>query len=64
MSALNVPVPNGTLNPRGLPRSPHFCDVMPLWLSGSVGSVEVRIEGVHNGRKGGAQEHPSERQNE
>ncbi len=28
------PVPNGTLNPRGLPRSPHFRGVMPLWLSG------------------------------
>ncbi len=28
------PVPNGTLNPRGLSLSLHFCDVMPLWLSG------------------------------
>ncbi len=28
------PVPNGTLNPRGLPLSPHFRDVMLLWLSG------------------------------
>ncbi len=27
-------VPNGTLNPRCLPRSLHFHDVMPLWLSG------------------------------
>ncbi len=27
-------VPNGTVNPRGLPLSPHFCDVMPLWLLG------------------------------
>ncbi len=27
-------VPNGTLNPCGLPLSPHFHDVMPLWLSG------------------------------
>ncbi len=24
------PVQNGTLNPRGLPLSPHFHDVMPL----------------------------------
>ncbi len=24
------PVPNGTLNPRGLPLCPHFRDVMPL----------------------------------
>ncbi len=48
------PVPNGTLNPRGLPLSPHFRDVMPLWLSGrsllractSAGSAEVRIEGA------------------
>ncbi len=47
-------VPNGTLNPRGLPLSPHFRDVMPLWLSGrslmractSAGSAEVRIEGA------------------
>ncbi len=30
----------------------------------SRSSSEPRIEGVHNGRKGGAQEHPSERQNE
>ncbi len=29
-----VPVPNDTLNPCGLPLSPHFRDVMPLWLSG------------------------------
>ncbi len=28
------PVPIGTLNPRGLPLSPHFHDVMLLWLSG------------------------------
>ncbi len=28
------PVPNGTLNPRSLPLSPHFHDVMLLWLSG------------------------------
>ncbi len=48
------PVPNGTLNPRGLPLSPHFRDVMPLWLSGrsllractSAGSAEVWIEGA------------------
>ncbi len=25
-------VPNGTLNPRGLALSPHFCEVMLLWL--------------------------------
>ncbi len=27
------PVPNGTLNPCGLSLSPHFRDVVPLWLS-------------------------------
>ncbi len=26
----NGPVSNGTLNPRGLPLSPHFRDVVPL----------------------------------
>ncbi len=48
------PVPNGTLDPRGLPLSPHFRDVTPLWLSGrsllwagpSKGSTEERIKGA------------------
>ncbi len=52
LTALLGPVPNGTLNPRGLPLSPHFRDVMPLWLSGRRllwSSHQCRLR-AHNGR--------------
>ncbi len=56
------PVPNGSLHPRGLPLSPHFRDVMPLWLSGRslVRAQQKFGSRAHNGHKGGAREHPSE----
>ncbi len=49
-SQTHGPVPNGTLNPCGLPRSLLFCDVMPFDCRVEVccGSelAEVRIEGA------------------
>ncbi len=44
------PVPNGTLNPCGLPLSAHFRAVLPLWLSG---------RSLQQARTS-AREHPSE----
>ncbi len=54
------PVPNGTLNPRGIPLSPHFRDIMPLWLSGrsllrACASARQKCGSrTHNGHKAGA----------
>ncbi len=58
------PVPNGTLNPRGLPLSPHFRDVMPLWLSGRSllrSSPQFRLGRSADRGRITAAKHPSER---
>ncbi len=58
------PVTNGTINPCGLPLSPHFHDAKPLWLLGRIllrSSPQSWLDrSADRGRITAADEHPSE----
>ncbi len=64
LSVYYDPVPNGTLNPCGLPLSPHFRDVMPLWLSARSllrSSLQCGLGRSADRGRITAAKHPSER---